>query len=60
MDLIDTKGRILNVSSDAATMWLKLQDDRTKRLLSNPEATFEELDKAVKENVNAKNFQIVG
>ena len=60
VDLIDPKGRIFYVSSDAATMWLKLQDDRTKRLLSNPEATFEELDKAVKENVNAKNFQIVG
>ena len=60
VDLIDTKGRILNVSSDAATMWLKLQDDRTKRLFSNPEVPFEELDKAVKENVDANNFPIIG
>jgi len=59
IDLIDTtEGRIVNVSSGAASMWLKLQDDATKKLFSNPEVTFEELDKAVKEHVAAKNFRM--
>ena len=54
--LIDPmKGRIVNTSSGAASMWLRKQDDATKALFSNTNLTFDELDKSVKENV-AKNI----
>ena len=57
VDLIDPfEGRIVNVCSGAACVWLKFQDDATKKLFSNPDVTFEELDKAVKEHLAAKNF----
>ena len=54
--LIDPmKGRIINTSSGAASLWLRKQDDDTKALFSNTNSTFDELDKSVKENV-AKNI----
>mmetsp|Transcript_32778 Transcript_32778/g.64955 ORF Transcript_32778/g.64955 Transcript_32778/m.64955 type:complete len:273 (+) Transcript_32778:58-876(+) len=40
--------RIVNVSSGAASMWLRNQDDGTKRLFTSPDTTWDELDAAVK------------
>lgn len=50
-----TEGRILNVSSGAASMWLKTQDANLKTLFSNPDVTFEELVTSVKEQVASGN-----
>lgn len=41
------KGRIVNVSSGAASMWLRNQSEETKSLFSSPETTWEELNSAV-------------
>ena len=61
VDFIDpANGRIVNVSSGVASMWLQLQNDATKKLFSNSNVTFEELDRAVKANIDAQNFPIVG
>ena len=54
IDLIDS--RIVNTSSEIASRWLRDQDADTKKLYSNPDITFEELDASVKANVAAKNF----
>ena len=51
------EGRIVNVSSGAASMWLRDQDDATKELFTNPHTTWEDLNGAVKANVAAKNFK---
>ena len=52
--LVDPKeGRIVNVSSGAASMWLKTQDAATKTLFSNPDLTLEDLDAAVLSRVVA-------
>lgn len=56
IDLIDS--RIVNTSSGAASMWLRNQDDDTKKLYSNPDITFEEVDASVNANVAAKNFRM--
>ena len=52
VDLIDAeKGRIVNVSSGAASMWLRNQDDATKALFSQmPVTSFEALEDSVKKN----------
>eukprot|EP00747_Dinoflagellata_sp_TGD_P206669 gnl/TRDRNA2_/TRDRNA2_80357_c0_seq1.p1 gnl/TRDRNA2_/TRDRNA2_80357_c0~~gnl/TRDRNA2_/TRDRNA2_80357_c0_seq1.p1 ORF type:complete len:299 (-),score=60.47 gnl/TRDRNA2_/TRDRNA2_80357_c0_seq1:57-953(-) len=47
--LIDPKeGRIVNTSSGGAPMYLKKQNATLKATLSNPDITFEELDKTIK------------
>lgn len=57
--LVDAEnGRIVNVSSGAASMWLRHQNAETKKLFSDPDVTFAELDEAVKANVAAKNFKM--
>merc|ERR1712146_715757 len=43
-------GRIVNVSSGGAAMWLRNQDAATKALFSNPK-NFEELEAAVKMHI---------
>lgn len=50
--LIDPSvGRIVNVSSGAASMFLKTQDAATKALFSNPNVTMEELEAGMKEKI---------
>ena len=39
--------RIVNVSSGAASMWLRNQDEATKNLFTSSDTTFEELQTAV-------------
>lgn len=47
--LIDpTEGRIVNTSSGGACMYLKKQDATLRATLSNPDITFDELDKTIK------------
>merc|ERR1712146_673022 len=41
------KGRIVNVSSGAASMWLRNQSKKTKNLFSSSETTWEELETSV-------------
>ena len=41
-----------------SSMWLRNQDDDTKKLYSNPDITFEEVDASVNANVAAKNFRM--
>jgi len=54
--LIDpAEGRIVNVSSGGASMYLKKQDEATKVLFSNPDITFSELEAALNEKVAANN-----
>ena len=49
MELIDpVAGRIVNVSSGAASMWLRNQSSEQKTLFTSSEASFEELEAAVK------------
>lgn len=56
VDLIDTKeGRIVNVSSGAASMYLKRQDAKVKEAFSRPDLSFQELDATVKEQVATDN-----
>jgi len=55
-----SEGRIVNVSSGAASMWLRDQDDKTKKLFSDPSITWEALEEAMKANVAAKNFRMGG
>ena len=45
--LIEPNGRIVNVSSGAASAWLKGQDEATKTLFSNPDLGWDELDAAI-------------
>ena len=59
--LVDPQeGRIVNVSSGAASMWLKTQDAATKALFSNPDLTFEVLNAAVLSCVAAGNVGMGG
>ena len=59
--LIDPiNGRIVNTSSASASMWLRKQNDDTKRLFSNNNLTFDQLDKSVKENVAKNNAGDIG
>ena len=61
LELVDpVKGRIVNVSSGAASKWVREQDEGTKKLFSNSEITWKELDEAVKNNLSKKNFTRVG
>merc|ERR1712168_930279 len=61
LDLMDAKeGRVVNVSSGAASMWLRNQDDKTKKLFSSYDTTMEELEAAIKENISSKNFSMGG
>jgi len=49
LPLLDTSvGRIVNVSSGAASMWLRNQTPEAKALFSNSDITWEQLDEAVK------------
>ena len=48
------------MSSGAASMWLRDQDDKTKKLFSDPSITWEALEEAMKANVAAKNFRMGG
>lgn len=45
VDLVEE--RIVNVSSGAASMWLRNQDEATKNLFTSSDTTFEELQTAV-------------
>jgi len=55
--LIDkSEGRIVNVSSGGASMWLRNQDAKTKQLFTNPDISFEELKAAIDQQVATKNF----
>lgn len=52
--VLDAKeGRVVNTASGAASMWLRNQDEATKALFSNPEVSFEQIDKACKVVVEA-------
>ena len=43
--LIDkSEGRIVNISSGSASMWLRYQDSATKKLFTNPDISFEDLE----------------
>eukprot|EP00322_Chrysochromulina_rotalis_P003181 CAMPEP_0115863338 /NCGR_PEP_ID=MMETSP0287-20121206/18639_1 /TAXON_ID=412157 /ORGANISM="Chrysochromulina rotalis, Strain UIO044" /LENGTH=285 /DNA_ID=CAMNT_0003317785 /DNA_START=1 /DNA_END=858 /DNA_ORIENTATION=- len=56
VDLIDpAEGRIINVSSGAASAWVKGQDATTKAIFSKVGLTLEELEAAVKAAVAAGN-----
>lgn len=50
-----SEGRIVNVSSGAASAWVKGQDAATKALFSDVALTFDSLEAAVKANVAANN-----
>jgi len=61
LDLIDPdSGRIVNVSSGVASMWVRDQDAATKALFSNPDLAQEELDTAVQACVAAGNVGMGG
>jgi NAD(P)-dependent dehydrogenase (short-subunit alcohol dehydrogenase family) len=48
VDLIDSsEGRIVNVSSGAASMWLRNQSNEQKRLFASADTTWEQLETAV-------------
>jgi len=53
--LIDTDvGRLVNVSSGAASMWLRNQDDETKKVFSEP-TSFDALKIAIEKHIEAGN-----
>ena len=59
LKLLDPKvGRIVNVSSEAANLWLRDQNDVTKDIFTNPNTTWNRLNDAVKANLAAKNFKV--
>jgi len=59
--LIDkSEGRIVNVSSGAASMWLRHQDSATKDFFTNPDISFEDLEDAVNKNIGSDNFKVYG
>mmetsp|Transcript_32647 Transcript_32647/g.37385 ORF Transcript_32647/g.37385 Transcript_32647/m.37385 type:complete len:302 (+) Transcript_32647:3-908(+) len=43
LNLIETQGRIVNVSSGAASIYLRDQSSRVKKFFTNPQTTWEEL-----------------
>jgi carbonyl reductase 1 len=50
--LIDPKeGRIVNVSSSVASMWVRDQDAATKALYSNPDITWQQLNASIQANL---------
>ena len=53
LELIQDKGRIVNMSSGGASSWLRQQDPATKKLYSNPDITLEALNAAVAKPVAA-------
>jgi len=56
VSLVDpAEGRIVNVSSGGASMFLKKQDEATKALFSNPDITFSELEAALNEKIATNN-----
>jgi len=56
VELIDpNEGRIVHTSSGAASMWLKKQDAGLKAILSDPDITFEKLDKTIQAQVASDN-----
>ena len=60
MGLLDKpEGRIVNVSSGAANMWLTQQNTETNKLSANPDISGEDLEAAVNQNVAAKNSKIL-
>ena len=60
MGLLDKpEGRIVNVSSSAANMWLTQQNTETNKLSANPDISGEDLEAAVNQNVAAKNSKIL-
>lgn len=51
VDLIEENGRVVNVSSGAASMWLRNQDNGTKQLFKQePVTSWEKLEEGVKGN----------
>ena len=54
-----SEGRIVNVSSGAANMWLTQQNTETNKLSANPDISGEDLEAAVNQNVAAKNSKIL-
>jgi len=54
--LLHNDGRIVNVSSGAASAWVTGQDAPTKALYSNADLTFDALEAAVKADVEANNL----
>ena len=60
IELLDkSEGRIVNVSSGAANMWLTQQNTETNKLSANPDISGEDLEAAVNQNVAAKNSKIL-
>jgi NAD(P)-dependent dehydrogenase (short-subunit alcohol dehydrogenase family) len=54
--LVDpNEGRIVHVSSGAASMWLKKQSAELKKTLSNPDITMDELESTMKAQIAADN-----
>jgi len=53
-------GRIINMSSGVASMWLRGQDAATKKLYSNPDLTQEALDADVAKQLKAGNVGMGG
>lgn len=47
VSMVEAGGRIVNVSSGMASMWLRDQDAETKMLFTNPDTSLDELDAAV-------------
>lgn len=61
LGMIDTKeGRIVNVSSGAGSMWVTRQDDKTKKLFSDPDIKWDVLEAAVKEHMAVKDLHMGG
>jgi len=57
LPLLDQKGgRIVNVSSGAASKWVRDQDAATQQLFSSPSTTWNELESAVQIHLTKKNF----
>jgi len=61
IELIDkSEGRIVNVSSGAASMWLRHQDSATKEFFTNADISFESLEATVNKSVGSDNFKVYG
>lgn len=61
LPMIDPEaGRIVNVSSGAASMWLRSQSAATKALFTSPAATWEELEAAVRDAAPGASMQGYG
>jgi len=61
IELVDkSEGRIVNVSSGAASMWLRHQDSAMKDFFTNPNVSFEDLEATVNKNIGSDNFKVYG